>query len=180
MCRPPTLSAWATELASAFPALSRPQVKVLAEYSLGMVLAGRCGLSSAAFALAEWLGQTFDAARERLRDWYRGAADKSGAGRGGRRRELRVEDCFGPLLAWVLRDWDGPDLAIALDATTLGTRFVVLAVAVVYRGGAVPVARGSCCRPRPRGRGSRTGCGCCGRSRGCWTACRRARRAGGG
>ena len=31
-------------------------------------------------------------------------------------------------------------LAIALDATTLGQRFVVLAVSVVYRGCAVPVA----------------------------------------
>ena len=138
MCRPPALSAWIAELEGVFARLSGPQVKVLAEYSLGMVLAGRCGLSCAAFALSQWLHGSFDAARERLRDWYRGAADKSG--RAGKRRELDGEACFAPLLAWVLADWDGSDLAVALDATTLGTRFVVLAVSVVYRGGAVPVA----------------------------------------
>jgi hypothetical protein len=136
------LSAWTAELASAFPQLSKPQVKVLAEYSMGMVLAGRCGLSCVAFGLSRWTGESFDAARERLRDWYCGAADKSGAGRGrpGKRREVDVGSCFGPLLGWVLADWEGPDLAVALDATTLGERFVVLEAAVLYRGGAVPVA----------------------------------------
>jgi hypothetical protein len=138
--RPRALSAWTAELASAFPHLSKPQSKVLAEYSLGMVLAGRCGLSCTAFALSRWLGETFDAVRERLRDWYCGAADKSGSSRGGRRREVGVDACFSPLLAWVLRDWRGPDLAVALDATTLGERFVVLEAAVLYRGCAVPVA----------------------------------------
>ena len=138
MRRPRALSAWTAELASAFPHLSKPQAKVLGEHSMGMVLAGRCGLSCVAFALSRWLGEKFETARERLRDGYRGAADKSG--RPGKRRELDVAACFGPLLGWVLADWDGPDLAVALDATTLGERFVVLEAAVLYRGGAVPVA----------------------------------------
>jgi hypothetical protein len=136
VCRPVALSAWIAELETVFAHLRRPQVKVLAEYSLGIMLAGRCGLSCVAFVLAQWLGQSFDTVRERVRDWYCGAADKSGR----RRRELDVETCFGPLLAWVLRDWDGGDLAIALDATTLGERFVVLAISVVYRSCAIPVA----------------------------------------
>ena len=136
MCRPAALSAWTAELEGVFPHLSKPQVKVLAEYSLGMVLAGGCGLSCVALALARWMNQTFHAARERIRDWYRGASDKSG----GKRRELDVESCFAPLLAWVLRDWEGQDLAIALDATTLGERFVVLAISVVHRSCAIPVA----------------------------------------
>jgi hypothetical protein len=34
----------------------------------------------------------------------------------------------------------GHQLALALDATTLGTRFTVLAISVVYRGCAIPVA----------------------------------------
>lgn len=136
MCRPAALSAWIAELESVFPHLSKPQVKVLAQYSLGMALAGRCGLCCVAFALARWLDQTFDAARERLRDWYCGASDKSGR----KRRELDVESCFAPLLAWVLRDWAGDELPVALDVTTLGERFAVLAVSVVYRSGAVPVA----------------------------------------
>jgi hypothetical protein len=130
-----------------------------------MVLAGRCGLSCVARALGRWVGQAFDTVRERLRDWYCGAADKSGAARGGRRRELDVDGCFAPLLAWVLRDWAGDHLAVALDATTLGERFVVLAVSVVYRAGAIPVAWAACCRPRRRARGGRTGSRCSSGSR---------------
>ncbi|HYE19022.1 MAG TPA: transposase [Tepidisphaeraceae bacterium] len=136
MCRPAALSAWIAELETVFLHLSKPQIKVLAQYSLGMVLAGRCGLSCVAFALAGWLDQKVDAVRERLRDWYCGALDKSGR----RRQELDVASCFGPLLAWVLQDWDAKELAIALDATTLGRRFAVLAISVVYRAGAIPVA----------------------------------------
>ena len=45
-----------------------------------------------------------------------------------------------PLLAWVLSWWEGNQLALALDATTLGQRFVVLVVSVLYRGCAIPVA----------------------------------------
>ena len=41
---------------------------------------------------------------------------------------------------WVLRGWEGNQLALALDATQLGQRFVVLAISVVYRGCAIPVA----------------------------------------
>src|SRR5262249_61574228 len=48
--------------------------------------------------------------------------------------------CFGPLLAWVVGQWEGTQLALALDATTLGDRFTVLAISVVYRGCAIPVA----------------------------------------
>jgi hypothetical protein len=45
-----------------------------------------------------------------------------------------------PLLRWVVALWSGTHLALALDATTLGVRFVVLTVSVVYRGCAIPVA----------------------------------------
>ena len=48
--------------------------------------------------------------------------------------------CFAPLLRWVLKDWPDDRLAIALDASTLGQRFTVLCLSVVYRGSAVPVA----------------------------------------
>jgi hypothetical protein len=40
----------------------------------------------------------------------------------------------------VLSWWQGTQLAVARDATTLGTRFTVLAISVVDRGGALPVA----------------------------------------
>lgn len=48
-------------------------------------------------------------------------------------------ECFVPLLGWVLSWWEGTQLALAIDATTLGERIVVLAVSVVYRGCAIPV-----------------------------------------
>ena len=111
-------------------------MKVLAEYSQGMILAQRCGLSCVALALSQWLGQSFGAVRERLRDFYCRGPDK----RGRCRRTLEVEPCFAPLLRWVLRDWQAEQLPIALDATTLGERFVVLAVSVVYRACAIPIA----------------------------------------
>ena len=109
---------------------------MLAQYSFGMALGRGCGLPSVALVLAHWLNEKFDNVRERLRDWYCSAADKSGTRRG----ELEVAACFGPLLAWVLSFWQGRQLAVALDETTLGERFVVLAISVVYRRCAIPVA----------------------------------------
>ena len=51
-----------------------------------------------------------------------------------------MESCFAPLWAWVRSGWAGQQLAVAVDATTLGQRFVVLVVSVLYRGCAIPVA----------------------------------------
>jgi hypothetical protein len=45
-----------------------------------------------------------------------------------------------PLRGWVLSGWQGTQVALALEATTLGTRFTVLASSIVYRGCAIPVA----------------------------------------
>lgn len=129
-------STWTLELCQAFPHLSKPQAKQLAEFSQGMVLAEGSGLSRVAWTLAQLRGESYEAVRERLRDFYRSAEAKPGA----KRREVDVRECFGPLLAWLLRDWEGRQLPIALDATHLGERFVVLAISVVYRACAIPVA----------------------------------------
>lgn len=51
-----------------------------------------------------------------------------------------MEPCFAPLLAWVLSWWEGKQLAFAVDATTLGQRFVVWVISVRYRGCTIPVA----------------------------------------
>ena len=53
-----------------------------------------------------------------------------------------MSTCFGPLLEWILAWWpaDQPRLALALDATTLKKRFMVLVGSRVYRGYAIPVA----------------------------------------
>lgn len=135
---PKALSQWVETVSTQFPHLSKPQAVVLALYSFGMLVAQSCGLSSVALVLAELLGQSENAVRQRLRDWYRDAEDKPGA----QRRELGVTSCFAPLLHWVLRWWAPGErrLALALDATTLGQRFTVLALSVVCNGCAIPVA----------------------------------------
>jgi hypothetical protein len=51
-----------------------------------------------------------------------------------------VTTCFVPLLSWILALWTGTFVALAVDATSLGDRFVVLTVSVVYRGTGIPVA----------------------------------------
>ena len=88
--------------------------------------------------MAADLGREQDALRQRLRDWYRDAADKKAT----HRQTLDVHNCFVPLLAGVLSAWPTAEkrLAMAIDATTLGQVFTVLAIRVVYRGCALPVA----------------------------------------
>jgi hypothetical protein len=116
--------------------LTKPQATVLALWSLGMVLARSCALTAVSAFLAPWLNRTEPAVRQQLREFCYEATAK----RGTVRCALTVEPCFVPLLAWVVDQWEGTQLALALDATTLGTSFTVLALSVVYRGCAIPVA----------------------------------------
>ena len=101
-----------------------------------MVLARSCALTAVASFLALGLGRKENRVRQQLREWCYEAPAK----RGAKRQALEVEPCFAPLLGWVLSWWKGDQLAVAIDATSLGARFVVLAVSVVYRGCAIPVA----------------------------------------
>jgi Transposase DDE domain len=136
MPRQNPLDAWTEQVVDAFPRLSRPQATVLALYSFGMFLAQRCGLNAVVAALVPLLGVGFPTLRSRLQEFYQPAAAKSGT----RRDELDVTTCFAPLLAWTLKGWPSTRLALALDATSLGDRFTVLSISVVYRGSAIPVA----------------------------------------
>jgi Transposase DDE domain len=127
---------WTTILTTHLPHLSKPQATVLALWSVGMVLARSCALTAVAQFLAGGLERKPNTVRQQLREFCYEAKAK----RGGPRQELQVESCFAPLLGWVLQWWEGQQLALALDATALGERFVVLAVSVLYRGCAIPVA----------------------------------------
>ena len=135
MSRSPELYQWRAQIANHFPHLSQPVVMGLALWSLGMIVVRSCSLT----AIADWwscqLGQPFQTVRERLRDTYREAEAKAG----GHRAELYMSQCWVPWLNWVLEGWSGRQLAIALDATTLGQRFVLVVISVVYRGCAVPI-----------------------------------------
>ena len=105
--------------------LSQPQATVLALWSCGMVL-------------AKGMQRQAQTVRQQLREWDDDVPRK----RGAKRQALPVETCCAPLLGWVVSWWQGTPLALAIDATTLGPRFVVLAISVVYRGGAILVAWG--------------------------------------
>src|SRR5919197_2437584 len=132
----PRVTEWTTIIHAHLPHLTKPQATVLALWSLGMVLARSCALTAVSAFLATWLGRKEPAVRQQLREFCYEATAK----RGTARCALAVEPCCVPLLAWVVDQGEGTQLALALDATTLGTRFTVLAISVVYRGCAIPVA----------------------------------------
>jgi hypothetical protein len=136
MSRHPGLYQWNQVVSKRFSHLSKPMAACLALWSLGMIVARSCSLTAIAWAWAPLLQGKFYTLRERLRDLYREASAKAGA----HRCELDLGTCWAPWLTWVVEDWSSQQLALALDATTLGQRFVVLAVSVLYRGCAVPVA----------------------------------------
>ena len=115
---------WTEVVTTHRPHLSKPQAAVLALWSVGMVLARSCGLSAVSEFVAQGLGRKPNTVRQQLREWCYEATAK----RGGPRQEVQVETCFAPLLAWVLRWWEGNQLALAVDATTLGQQFVGLGV----------------------------------------------------
>src|SRR5712671_3266852 len=127
---------WTEVVTKHMPHLSKPQARVLALWSVGMVLARSCALTAVSLFLAKGLERKPNTVRQQLREFCYEAQAK----RGGPRQELQVESCFASLLAWVLSWWEGNQWAIAVDATTLGQRFIVLVVSVVYRGCAIPVA----------------------------------------
>jgi len=101
-----------------------------------MVLARSCALTAVSQMLAKGMQRNEPTVRQQLRAWD----DDARRTRGPTRQEWRVETCFTPLLGWVVSWWQGTQLALAIDATSLGQRLVVLAVSVVYRGCAIPVA----------------------------------------
>jgi hypothetical protein len=127
---------WTEVVTAHLPHLSKPQAAVLALWSLGMVLARSCALTAVSLFLAKGLDRKANTVRQQWREF----CDEAKANRGGPRPELAGESWVAPLLAGVLRWWEGQPLALAVEATTLGQRFVVLVVSVLSRGCAIPVA----------------------------------------
>jgi hypothetical protein len=56
--------------------------------------------------------------------------------------QINVEESFVPLLSWILSWWSSSEksLVLAADASTLGQRFTLLVISVVYRGCGIPIA----------------------------------------
>lgn len=123
------------ELAVHLSALRPAQRAGLALWVLGAIVAGSA-CQNAVLAALEPLGYARHATRQRLREWTYDGADRSAPCA----TTLEVAGCFAPLLRWVLAWWTGETLPLAIDATSLGHRWVVLSLSVLYRGCAIPVA----------------------------------------
>src|SRR6476660_343540 len=106
----PRVTEWTMTIQAHLPHLSKPQATVLALWSLGMVLARSCALTAVSAFLATWLGRKEPAVRQQLREFCYEATAK----RGATRCALAVEPCFVPLLAWVVDQWEGTQLALTL------------------------------------------------------------------
>jgi Transposase DDE domain len=141
--RQQSLQRWIERLRQALPSLSLPEVKGLALWSIGIVLARSCSLHAVVLALSCWL--TFFkplSLRRRLQEWYYEADAKKGHGSGAwgyQRRDLDVPPAAADLLGWILSAWPNQQLVLALDPTNFGDRFTVLNISVLYRGCAIPV-----------------------------------------
>jgi len=134
---PREASPLADGIATHLPVLSAPQQRGLAWWVYGTLLAGRACQAAVLLALAPVVGRGGGhALRQALREWTLAGPDKAAPCRAA----VDVAACFAPLLGWVLGWWRGDALALALDATYLRDRLVVLSVSVLYRGTALPVA----------------------------------------
>jgi hypothetical protein len=117
------------------PHLRPAQQRGLALWVAGL-LEAKSGCEQAILSALEPLGLPAHATRAALRDWLYDGADRAAPCAIG----LEVEGCFAPLLGWVLAWWVGDTLPLAIDATSLRDRQVVLSISVLYRGSAIPVA----------------------------------------
>jgi hypothetical protein len=122
-------------LETQLPHLRPAQHRGLAEWVAG-VLAARSGCESAVRLALAPRGEPDHATRARLREVLCDGSERA-APCG---TSLNVEGCFAPLLAWVLAWWRGDTVPLAIDATSLREREVVLSLSVLYRGSAIPVA----------------------------------------
>lgn len=124
------------ELAATFlPQLRPAERSGLALWVVGLLIAESCCERTLLTKLAP-LGYAAHALRARLREWLYDGADRAAPCT----TRLEVADCFAPLLRWVLAWWGGSILPLAIDATSLRDRLVVLSISVLYRGSAIPVA----------------------------------------
>jgi len=118
---------WRTTSRPQLPDLSQPQATVWAMGSLGMGLARSCALTAVRHLLAKGLRRTEQTVRQPRRAWDDDTPRKWGA----KRQALHVETGCAPLRGGMVRGWQGTPRAWALEAPTLGARFVGWALSVV-------------------------------------------------
>lgn len=122
------------DLAAQFPHLRPAQQHGLAVWVYGTILA-KSGCQNAVTAALLLYGR-FYTIRDAMREWLYDGDDKAAPCH----TEVDVTLCFAPLLRWILQLWRGSELALAVDVTYQREVLTVLAVSVLYRGCALPVA----------------------------------------
>ena len=132
----PRVTAWTAILHPRWPHVTKPHATVLAVWSLGMGLARSGALTAVSALLAAWLHRQ----AEPVRQPWRAFGSEATAQRGTARPALVVETGCVPRLVWGVAQWEGPHVALAREATTLGTRVPVVALRGVSRGWAIPGA----------------------------------------
>ncbi len=130
------IAEWKETVKTEMPQLTKPQAMVLAFWSFFIAITRCCSLTVITMMSSAIYRKKANTIRQRLREWYFDADTK----KGDKRSQLEVELCFAPLLSWILRYWKGLQIVFAMDATTLGDRFTILTISVLYRSCAIPVA----------------------------------------
>jgi len=138
LSHPEELNRLNAEISSHFGHLGKCLIYVLSLNVYGVVMVRHCGQTQVTTFLSGLLGYSYYTMRQRLRELTYDSVDK----RGDKRKTLEVSDCFAPLLGWTLSKFRGQQrqIVLALDATNLRDRFVILSVSVVVLGCAIPVA----------------------------------------
>lgn len=137
MSRQPIFYHWQEQVVKTFArpgVLSRPQAYVLALFSFGVVRAASCALTAVADHLG-FLGSD-NTVRQRLKYWLRNGQDKADPGPA----EVQVRAVLPTWMGWVFSLWQGQQVAVAFDATTLHDDLLILAISLLYRGTAIPLA----------------------------------------
>ncbi|MFS0520197.1 endonuclease, partial [Nostoc sp. UIC 10607] len=118
--------------------LSLPEVAGLATWSFGMVITKSSSLTQVSNFIAKVNGEKPNTVRQRLKEWYQEAEAK----RGKKRSSLDVSSCFAPLMRWVisLLPRNINQIALALDATSISDKFVVLSMNILLAGCGIPIA----------------------------------------
>lgn len=135
---PQAYQEWMKTVVKKMPHLSKSQARGLAMWSFAIAITHSCGLSTATVFLAQILRKKENNVREQLRQWYREQNQKYGR----KRQQIEVSQSFAPLLTWLLSWWPPGEksLVLAADASSLGERFTLLVISVVYKGCGIPVA----------------------------------------
>lgn len=138
MLRNEYLKQWTRIVSQKMPHLSLPQVVGLATWSFGIVMTQSSSLTRVSQFIATVNGEKVMTVRQRLREWYQEASAKKGE----KRRTIDASSCFAPLLKWVLSllPPNVKQIALALDATTIGNKFVVLSINILLAGSGIPIA----------------------------------------